>query len=328
MISEKNELSFSRKVKVEMLKNIPKALSERQAIIAGCFCSQSPSKHDPDIHGPADRVRLERHLAEVIRSLLSEEGIKSVIEGGKRRINISQINDTTTNQPTDQAASQLDDYVYLKIAATTKPDFLKLMSGCFLESSCDVLSSDTGFRRAFLRGVFVVCGYCSEPTKTYRIELHIKNSDIVNTIIWMLHAENIQPSLTMRQNATVITIREGNNVSDFFAFTGATGAMLDFENIRAEKEIKSRVNRDINCDLGNSKRQADASARRTELFINLLNSEEGIKLPQELRDAAIVHINNPGLSITELGQLMNPPLKKSGMNHRLIKLEEIAKTLD
>ena len=144
----------------------------------------------------------------------------------------------------------------------------------------------------------------------------------------MLHAENIQPSLTMRQNATVITIREGNNVSDFIAFTGATGAMLDFENIRAEKEIKSRVNRDINCDLGNSKRQADASARRTELFINLLNSEEGIKLPQELTDAAIVHINNPGLSITELGQLMNPPLKKSGMNHRLIKLEEIAKTLD
>ena len=84
----------------------------------------------------------------------------------------------------------------------------------------------------------------------------------------------------------------------------------------------------LNCDSGNTKRQADASANRIQLIEKILLSEESKKLPQELLEAAKTQAMNPGLSISELGNMMDPPIGKSGMNHRLKKLVEIAKGID
>lgn len=294
------ELSFSQSIRQELIKQIPKGLSERQALIAGFFCTVRPSS-DLDF---ATSVTTSRDRAEYLESLLNLVGFKF----------------DTRRMPDS-------DNIVISISDTSKKEFIDCFSMCFTPQSADMLSSSLEFRRSFLKGLYINSGYSSDPSKTYRVELHVKNSKAVDLVIWMLHANDIEPSVSIKDDSTIIRFREGDSVATFLALIGAVKSMLDFENIRAEHEINAQVQRAVNCDLGNAKRKAEAGARRTELFLKLLSSEEVSSLPKELYDAAMVHINNPGLSIAELGKLMDPPIGKSGMNHRLIKLEELAREL-
>ena len=160
--------------------------------------------------------------------------------------------------------------------------------------------------RYFLRGAFLVCGYVTDPKSAYRIELRPVNPEAAEHAIY---------------------IRNGDSVSDFLGIIGASTARLTFENIRIEREVYSDINRAVNCDSGNTGRQAEAAVRRGELIGKLMASPEAEKLPKSLYEAAIVHQQNPGASIAELGSLMNPPISKSGMNHRLSRLIEIAESM-
>lgn len=290
--------SFSQDIRAEIIRQIPKGLTERQALLAGIFCCERP---DRDLKFSTS-VEAEPGLDELILNLMSLLSYKAEVR-------------------------KLESTVKISVAPESRQAFIDDFSMCFSEKSADYLSSSMEFKRNFLKGAFLCCGYCSDPRKSYRIEIHVKNSNAVSLIIWMLHSNDIEPSLSVRDSVTVIRFRSGDSVSTFFALIGANKALLDFENIRVDKEIKGKVNRAVNCDSGNAKRQADAGARRTALFTKLLASEESASLPKELLSAAQVLIDNPGLSISELGALMDPPIGKSGMNHRLIKLEEIASEL-
>ena len=147
---------------------------------------------------------------------------------------------------------------------------------------------------------------------------------MVSLIIWLLHGNDIEPTVSAHSETSVIRIRKGDAISTFLPLIGAVSSIFEFENIRVSREVTGNVNRVINCDSGNARRQVDAGARRTELFMLLLAFPESASLPKELLTEGSLHIENPGLSITELGRLMDPQISKSGMNHRLIKLEEIA----
>ncbi len=187
---------------------------------------------------------------------------------------------------------------------------------------------DTGINRYFLRGVFLACGYCSDPSIAYRIELHIKESWAAPIVEDMLAEADVPCRRTSRGSVTVIYITNGDAVSDFLGIIGADLKRLEFENKRAEREVIGNVTRAVNCDSGNTKRQAEAGAARNELISKLMASEAAASLPPELAEAARVNLENPGASIAELGKLMDPPIGKSGMNHRIQKLLEIAKSID
>src|SRR5574344_136028 len=298
--SNKDPHSFNKQIKREICKIPIKTITDRQAVLAGVFCQNSEN----DRKLPSHKVKVINEAGELLLRLLREEGFETEhnIEGdGMTRINILP-----------ESIKQFDD----------------CFGVCFRKDSPDFLSSDTLFLRAFLRGVFLCCGYCSNPKKEYRVELHLHNSSIVNVIIWMLHASDIQPNLTTREDMAIIYFKDGDFVSDFLGLIGASSAVMQFENFRAEHEISGYVHRMLNCDSGNTKRQADASANRIQLIEKILLSEESKKLPQELLEAAKTQAMNPGLSISELGNMMDPPIGKSGMNHRLKKLVEIAKGID
>lgn len=186
----------------------------------------------------------------------------------------------------------------------------------------------TGINRYFLRGAFLACGYCSDPSLAYRIELHIKESWVAPIIEDMLAEADIPCRVSSRGGITVIYITNGDAVSDFLGIIGADLKRLEFENKRAEREVIGNVTRTVNCDSGNTRRQAEAGAARNELISKLMASELATSLPPELRETARVNLENPGASISELGKLMDPPIGKSGMNHRIQKLLEIAKSID
>ena len=179
-----------------------------------------------------------------------------------------------------------------------------------------------------MRGVFLASGYCSDPAKNYRIEFHLENDAIVRLCERMLARWDIESVLKPRDGFTALYFKTGDMVSDFIGHAGATGAMLEFENIRAGKTVSGEVARVMNCDNGNARRLADAAASRNNLIKKLMKSPKAAKLTPELKQAAEMALANPGASIAELGQMMNPPIGKSGMSHRLSKLTEIAKTLD
>ena len=181
--------------------------------------------------------------------------------------------------------------------------------------------------RYFLRGVFLTCGYVTNPKDAYRIELRPVNPDASDVITGLLDSLDIPCSNAQRGDAYPVYITSGDAVSDFLGIIGASAARLQFESLRTEREVYSDINRAVNCDSGNTGRQAEAAVRRGELIEKLMNSPYAEKLPKSLYEAAVVHQQNPGASITELGKMMNPPIGKSGMNHRLTRLLEIAESM-
>jgi len=185
----------------------------------------------------------------------------------------------------------------------------------------------TGGGRLFLRGVFLACGYITNPRSAYRIELRPVNGEAAATVERLLEAMDVPYTTSQRDGIHIIYIRSGDAVSDFLGIIGSNTGRLQFESIRTEREVYSGINRAVNCDSGNTGRQAEAAARRGELIGKLLNSPKAKELPKELYEAALVHQANPGASIAELGREMHPPIGKSGMNHRLSKLLEIAQSL-
>lgn len=184
----------------------------------------------------------------------------------------------------------------------------------------DVISEDPKLRRAMLRGAFLARGSYSNPEKKSRIEILCRTDAFVKPLVLLFHAENIEPSTRVSDTTWAVYFKKIDAISDFLVILGSVKQMMELQNLRAQREVNRMVASTVNLDNWTMKQQADASARRTKQLQALLASEKAGRIPKELLDVARLHIDNPGLSLTELGKLMDPPISKSGMNHRLKKL--------
>ena len=135
---------------------------------------------------------------------------------------------------------------------------------------------------------------------------------------------NIEPKLVERKKYHVVYVKESQEIADLLTLMGAHVSLLDMENIRIIKDMKNRVNRRVNCETANLKKSANAGMNQAEA-IEKIEAAKGLRaLPDQLREIAVLRRDNPDISLQELGMLMDPPLGKSGVNHRLRKLMEIA----
>ncbi len=179
-------------------------------------------------------------------------------------------------------------------------------------------------RRAFLRGLFLSSGSVSEPNKSYHLEIAPRRLSVAETAQALLELDDIRASLLKRGGCYVVYMKEGQQISDFLLITGAHEALLELESLRVNKSVRNSVNRVVNCDNANTVRIAFTGARQREV-LEYLVAQIGLgALPKELRQTAQMRLEYPDLSLKELGELMDPPLGKSGMNHRLKKLEKMA----
>ena len=285
--------TFSIKAKNEACQVRCRTVTERQACIAGAFCAAAPA----GISFPSTFVRTSPQAAMALAGLLAQDGFVHLVRGGK-----------------------------VMVLEQSFASFCGLMSACFLKNAKEQLLLDRAFTKCFLRGAFLSAGYCADPRKFYRAELRISNDMIRDLICAMLESFDIRPSVSERDSYTLIYFKNGDMVSDFLGVIGATSCVMEFENIRAEKEVNSYVTKTVNCDSGNIKRSAEASARRSYAIDKIVRSGMKDRLPQELVDVIDAHYKNPAASIAELGAMMDPPIGKSGMNHRLKRIMEIADT--
>ena len=195
-----------------------------------------------------------------------------------------------------------------------------LLEGPFRLDAAKVLPC----RQAILRAAFLAGGSVRDPSQAYHLEFALRRTDVASWLLEQLASIDIHAGQIQRHGHTVVYIKEGQQIADFLQHCGAHQSLLTFESLRVEKEMRNSVNRVVNCDSANSSRIANTSARQLELLHRL--SEAGLlsSLPEDLVAAAEARLDHPDLSLQELGETMRPPLGKSGMNHRLKKLEQLA----
>jgi len=179
-------------------------------------------------------------------------------------------------------------------------------------------------RKSFLRGLFLAGGSISEPNKSYHMEILTRRQSVAKAAVNILEKEEINANTIKKSGYYLIYIKESQHISDFLLITGAHNAMLEFESLRVDKSVRNSVNRVVNCDNANSIKIAYTGARQHKAVLYIKTNIGLDNLPDELKEAAVLRLENPDMSLKELGEIMNPPLGKSGMNHRLKKLEKIA----
>jgi len=190
----------------------------------------------------------------------------------------------------------------------------------------DLLKKDC-CKRAYIKGSFMGCGSISDPEKSYHAEFVNNKEEHGQGLCDIMKTYDINAKLIFRKNYYIAYIKEGEQISDLMAVMGSHNALLDFENVRVVKETRNRINRVINCETANLDKIVDTSMRQIR-HIKILKKYKAIdKLPENLRELAYLRLKHSNASLKELGEMLNPPLGKSGVNHRLRRIEEIAEEL-
>ncbi len=179
-------------------------------------------------------------------------------------------------------------------------------------------------RKAFLRGAFLSAGAISDPEKTYHLEITSRSLGIAHDIKKMLGTFRLNAKIIGRKGSFVVYLKEGENIVDFLNIVGAHTALMELENVRILKGMRNSVNRMVNCETANLEKTVNASVRQMENIKYLISSNGLGRLPDNLREIAELRLKYSEASLTELGQLLSPTLGKSGVNHRLRKIDTIA----
>jgi len=179
-------------------------------------------------------------------------------------------------------------------------------------------------RRTYLRGAFLASGSISDPEKAYHLEITTHKREHAEEISSLMESFNLNSKIIKRKGYYVVYLKEGENIVDFLNIIGAHTALLELENIRILKEMRNNVNRIVNCETANLDKTVNASLRQIENIEYIRDNIGFDKLPETLREMAELRLKYTDASLRELGEKLNPPLGKSGVNHRLRKLEQIA----
>lgn len=183
-------------------------------------------------------------------------------------------------------------------------------------------------KRAYLRGAFLCIGSVNDPKRSYNLEFVCSNNDEAKKITDLFSSFEIETHINIRKSNYVVYIKEAETIVDVLNILGAHNSLMYMENMRVEKEVRNSINRKVNCETANIAKAVSASAKQIadiEKIDRLMGLE---KLEEPLRQMAIVRLEHRGSSLSELGGYLNPAVGKSGVNHRLRKLSEIAKGLD
>lgn len=182
---------------------------------------------------------------------------------------------------------------------------------------------------AFAAGVFLCCGSVVEPQKEYHLEF-VTPAEGLGVDLCGLFSEIIgaKGKILRRGSSSVLYFKESETIEDILTLIGAPQASLELMNVKIYKDVRNRANRATNCDTGNCQRQNASARRQIEAIEKIMSSEGGFsRLPDELAELCRLRLENPELSLSELMELTNPPLSRSGVNHRFARIIKIAEEL-
>ena len=182
--------------------------------------------------------------------------------------------------------------------------------------------------RAFLRGAFLGAGTVTDPEKGYHLEWKTDDGRFAQTLEKLLNKNGLPFRSYVRRGQQVIYLKDAQQISDTLAMMGAGTGMLEMENVRIRKQLRASAVRAANCDEHNSEKMLDAGMKQAEAIRRISLKQGLFTLPPALREIARLRLENPDLSLQQLGEMLNPPVGKSGANHRMRRLMEIAEKLE
>ncbi|MBS5788515.1 MAG: DNA-binding protein WhiA [Clostridioides difficile] len=182
-------------------------------------------------------------------------------------------------------------------------------------------------KRAFLRGAFLGGGSISDPDKSYHMEFVTNSEEFAISLKDLINSLGLNSKIVPRKNNHIVYLKESEQISDLLSVIGAHKALLSLQNTKVLKEMRNNVNRIVNCETANLSKTVNASVRQVE-DINLIQKTIGISnLPKNLQEIALIRVEYEDMTLKELGEILDPPIGKSGVNHRLRKIGEIAERL-
>lgn len=176
-----------------------------------------------------------------------------------------------------------------------------------------------------IAGMFLSCGSISDPNKGYHMEFVMPDLDLCNFLgLTLIEKYNMLAKHVERKNHHILYYKESDNIIDMIALMGATTSSFELTNIKIYKDMRNNINRGVNCVNANIEKSIRAAERQIE-DIELIDEVMGLdKLPDNLREIAMLRYENPDFNLADLGAALDPPISRSGANHRLNKLAKIA----
>lgn len=180
-------------------------------------------------------------------------------------------------------------------------------------------------RSAFLRGAFLAGGSVTDPRKRYHLELATAHLQVGRETEALLRDMNLEPKSVQRGGNAVTYFKHSENIADLLTLFGAPAAAMEIMAAKVEKSMRNTVNRRVNCDAANLDKSVEASRTQVEALTRLTDAGILKTLPVGLQEVAVARLLQPELSLSELAETFDPPLTKSGLNHRMRKLMQLAK---
>ena len=312
-------MSFSSKVKEELSKdcNNPRhcCIAETAAIISMC---------GKVIFDEKDRVRIEIHTENVT---VARKYFTLLKKTYNINTDISIRHSSSLNKSRSYILSVNDDETARKILMTCrlmKPfgvieeDF-SISDSLIIQREC--------CKRAFIRGAFLASGSVSDPVKTYHFEIVCLSEAKAKQLQMIMETFNINARGIKRRKYFVVYVKDSSQVVDLLNIMGAYNALMDMENVRIVKDMRNNVNRKVNCETANINKTVSAAVKQIEDIRFIQMSSAFDELPESLQEMAELRVRYPEATLAELGQLLDTPVGKSGVNHRLKKISLFADEL-
>lgn len=188
----------------------------------------------------------------------------------------------------------------------------------------DMLVKNSCCKRAFLMGTFLCNGSMSSPDKSYHLEIVSYVREQLLQINEIVQSFDIESKITTRKNLYVLYCKEGSSIVDLLNIMGAHVSLMNMENVIILKDMRNLYNRRVNCEAANIIKSINAASRQVEDIKYLQKIKKFESLPEGLKTMALVRLDNPDVPLKDLGNLLDPPVGKSGVNHRLRRISEIA----
>ncbi|MGO5051627.1 DNA-binding protein WhiA [Lachnospiraceae bacterium LCP25S3_G4] len=191
----------------------------------------------------------------------------------------------------------------------------------------NIVVQQTCCKRAFIRGAFLAGGSMSDPNKSYHFEIVCASKEKAKQLQDMINTFLMDAKIVQRKKTYVVYLKEGSQIVDILNIMEAHVALMELENVRILKEMRNTVNRKVNCETANINKTVSAAVKQVD-DIKFIQETIGLdKLTEGLKDVAVVRLTYPEVTLKELGELLETPIGKSGVNHRLRKLSDMAEKL-
>lgn len=309
-------MSFASDVKKELIEKMPGGHHCRLAELSGMFLLGARVEEDSEgaiflSFSSENEPMVKKCFTFLKKSFNMEAVVEDILEGDRRRhlycLTISE------GKQIDNVLSNLG----LQVDASGQLTLRR--SEHLLKRPC--------CKRSWIRALFTMAGTMTDPVKSYHFEIAMPTRRLAELLIEAMGEFGCEPKLMERRQAFAVYLKDGSQIADALKVMEAHVSLLEFENERVVREMRGRVNRQVNCEVSNLNKTTAAAKKQVE-SIALVRDTMGLEnLPGELEKMARLRLQYPESSLKELGELMSPPMGRSGVNHRLQKLCDIAEGL-